>query len=516
MALAVVFRFLGAGLYVFLAGVIWGQRRTPPAGGVVLALLIAMGVWDMAWPASLHPLGWAAAALAGGCVILLMRVASRPFAITLGMLTAAWGLGLVAGIQSAPAAIASVAMGVYLAGAFYWKRTFGLVLTHRSLFAVALGIFSALYLAGVRLVSGLVEWSWALELALLFGAGLLWIPVYAWITRYLSRRNEMLAAFGKSMVDDASRILDLDGRMEFIAREVVHRFGAQRASLIYRDRRTAGGETGYPYRFPLRLENRELGLLLVDAGAHRFLNDEESLLRALAPQIAQSLEAGRLIEEKIGLERELARQENLAEMGRAAAAIAHEIKNPLSSIKTLVQLMGEDATVAGAHGDSLEFIGGEIDRLDRSLRQLLGFARAPLELTEQVDLSKLLQSLAAAMKPAIAAEVEPGLVLPHSNEELLRQVFLNLLLNAEQAARSKVTMRAGRVAGGIEVHIGDDGPGIPPELREKVFTPFFTTRQRGTGLGLAIVRNNIRRLGGEISLECPEAGGTVVKVRLSG
>jgi signal transduction histidine kinase len=515
MAVAAVFRFLAAGLYVFLAGVIFGQRRTRPAGGAMLILLAAMAVWNMAWPPVLAGAGWAAAMVAAGCTMQVLRFASLPFGVTLGILFTLWALGLAAGAQSTLAAVASTAMGVYLAGSFYWKQTFGLALTNRSLFAVGLGIFVALYLFAVRALAGLVEWSWALEMAVLFGAGLLWIPVYAWISRFLSRRTEMLAGFSTSLIEEASRILDLERRMEFIARQVSERTGAK-AMIVFAGRQAPEGDhDAFNSRFPLRVEDRDTGNLLVDTGARRFRNDEESLLRALAPQIAQSLEAARLMEEKIRLERELARQENLAEMGQAAAAIAHEIKNPLSSIKALVQVLGEDPAVAEGHGESLQHILNEIGRLDRSLRQLLGFARTPPERNETVDLSKLLWSLLAAVKAPVASEVESGLVLRNTSEDLLRQVFLNLLLNAAQAAKSKVWLKAVRREGGVTVTVRDDGPGIPEHLRERVFAPFFTTKQRGTGLGLTIVRNNLKALGGELSMECPDRGGTTMTVRFN-
>jgi C4-dicarboxylate-specific signal transduction histidine kinase len=111
--------------------------------------------------------------------------------------------------------------------------------------------------------------------------------------------------------------------------------------------------------------------------------------------------------------------------------------------------------------------------------------------------------------------VESGLVLRNTNEDLLRQVFLNLLLNAAQAAKSKVWLKAVRREGGVTVTVRDDGPGIPEHLRDRVFTPFFTTKQRGTGLGLAIVRNNLKALGGELSMECPDRGGTTMTVRFN-
>ena len=116
-------------------------------------------------------------------------------------------------------------------------------------------------------------------------------------------------------------------------------------------------------------------MLLLDTSPRIFLDEDEPILLGLASQISQSIETCRLIEEKIGLERSLAQQANLASLGKAAATIAHEVKNPLSSMKTLAQLMREDPEVEQRYAQDLNYMIGEIDRLNSSVVQLLSFAR---------------------------------------------------------------------------------------------------------------------------------------------
>jgi signal transduction histidine kinase len=129
------------------------------------------------------------------------------------------------------------------------------------------------------------------------------------------------------------------------------------------------------YLFILRFEKRPVGLLLVDSYPLADLGDVEDLLIALCGQIAGSLVNGRLLDAKLRLEREMARQERLAHLGRMAATMAHEVKNPLSSVKTLIQLMREDEKLQESHGQDLRLINEEIDRLNRTVSQLLSFAR---------------------------------------------------------------------------------------------------------------------------------------------
>jgi two-component system sensor histidine kinase HydH len=205
-----------------------------------------------------------------------------------------------------------------------------------------------------------------------------------------------------------------------------------------------------------------------------------------------------------------------------SATIAHEIKNPLSSVKTLAQLMREDGEVREKYDRDLGYMIGETDRLNRSLQQLLSFSRPSPEQVEEVDLSGLLELMAEMLARQYQAEqvrferaIAPGLALKHSNAEIVKQIFLNLLLNAAQCSEPGGSVRIEAVLdaqGKMRVAISDEGPGIPQSIRDKIFEPFFTTKQRGTGLGLAIVRKNIRHFGGEIEVESPIRDGRGTRV----
>jgi signal transduction histidine kinase len=276
-------------------------------------------------------------------------------------------------------------------------------------------------------------------------------------------------------------------------------------------------DSGFNYLFPLRYEDRLTGMLLADTAPRVFLDENETTLLGLSRQISLSIESCRLAESKIRLEKELLRQEHLATLGKVAATIAHEVKNPLSSIKTLAQLMREDPEVVARYDRDLDYMISETDRLNSCVQQLLTFARPLPGPGGEVALSELLEGAAgflaresAKQGVRIECRVAPDLKLARADRQTVQQVVLNLLLNAIQASPcgGLVQLEAVREeAGGIRLRISDDGPGIPAEIREKIFEPFFTTKQQGTGLGLAIVRKNIRQLGGEIELRTPLAGG---------
>ncbi len=131
-----------------------------------------------------------------------------------------------------------------------------------------------------------------------------------------------------------------------------------------------------------------MGLLLLDTTPRRFL-DDETILLGLCRQISHSIETCRLVEEKISLERALARQEHLATLGKVTVTIAHEVKNPLSSVKTLAQLMREDTEVNSRYARDLNYIVGEVDRLNLTVQQLLTFSRPAPQQREDVDVSRM-------------------------------------------------------------------------------------------------------------------------------
>ena len=483
--------------------------------------------------------------------------------------------GAAGGADSALLVWAAVAPAAWLAWFIYRYNVLELLISRRLVFALTLGLFFSLYLLLVRRVSDYVEDTFQvfgalIYLMLILAAAGIWLPLYGWINRFLSKRTQLYADFSKRLIEEAARILAVPQRIQYLAEQVGRTLELRRVALMTVDEPPVYGRWGaegarpntaedlrpllalarrhgvefvhrsgegpaeirellarlsFSYLFALMYEGRLTGLMLLDTSPRLFLDENEAILLGLSRQISESIETCRVIEEKIVLERTLVEQEHLASLGKVAATIAHEVKNPLSSIRTLVQLMGEDPQVQGRYARDLSYMLGEVDRLNRSVQQLLSFSRPFPESEMEADVSELVRSTAEVLARQCAADqirvehyVEPRLHLKHAAPEAVQQIVLNLALNAVQASgpggRVCLEGRAGP-EGQVEIAVTDEGPGISAELRERIFEPFFTTKQKGTGLGLAIVRKNVRHLRGEIQVESPVANGRGTRVKVT-
>ncbi|MGI9104947.1 MAG: sensor histidine kinase [Pyrinomonadaceae bacterium] len=281
-------------------------------------------------------------------------------------------------------------------------------------------------------------------------------------------------------------------------------------------------EHGFEMAQLLRRENKVLGLMLVDAAPDALSVDVRAVLEVLAGQVAIALEDYRLIEENVRLERQLAQGERLAALGQMAATVAHEVKNPLSAIKSIAQVMREDERLSAEYARDLDLIVGETDRLNRSVTQLLNFARhappaAPPahagELARAVV--ELFRAEAKGKNIQLEARLEAQHLLAGAQASAVRDALSNLLLNALQAtpAGGRVAVEVTVVDSELIFSVTDEGTGVPPELRQRIWEPFFTTKQRGTGLGLAIVRKRLEEAGGQTRL-APHTHGAGARFEL--
>lgn len=283
--------------------------------------------------------------------------------------------------------------------------------------------------------------------------------------------------------------------------------------------------------YALRREGELIGMMIVSSEPHTLTSEKRAILDVLAGQVAIELEAGRLVDEKVRLERELAHRERLATLGQMAATVAHEVKNPLSSIKSIAQVMREEPALADYDRD-LSLIVSEIDRLNRTVSQLLAFSRPsladsrPVALREMIDSTKaLLGNDARESDVRLSVEVGGDAVLTGAQASALREALSNLILNAIQAAGAAGEVKVeARVetgvnndggAGRLIISVTDTGPGIPSDAQHRVFEPFYTTKSRGTGLGLAIVQRRTTELGGAVELVSPVADNYGTRFRLT-
>ncbi len=217
----------------------------------------------------------------------------------------------------------------------------------------------------------------------------------------------------------------------------------------------------------------------------------------------------------------LREQAALARLGEMAAVVAHEVKNPLAGIRGSLQVIGGRMPGESRDRTVLRDIVDRLDSLNNIVDDLLVFARPREPKLAPVVLKDLLRGTAALLKkdPAHSTtqlDVADTDVVVRADAEQLQLVLVNLLLNAAQATHNQGAVRVvvSTAEGVCRIAIADNGPGIPEDVRERIFEPFFTTKHRGTGLGLPTAKRVIERHGGNIAIQCPLTGGTVVTVSL--
>ena len=224
---------------------------------------------------------------------------------------------------------------------------------------------------------------------------------------------------------------------------------------------------------------------------------------------------------RVEMEGQLREQASLAKLGEMAAVIAHEVKNPLAGIRGAIQVIATRIPREDASGPVLKEIVARIDALDQMMKDMLLFARPPVPKRTPTDLVPLVTTTVSLLSqdPAlrgINVEVEGGAPPVSADADMLRIVFQNLLINSAHAMQGKGRIRVAveTMDSTCEIAFIDAGPGIPADVREKIFTPFFTTKSRGSGLGLPTAKRLIEAHNGQIAVTCPAAGGTRVVIRL--
>ncbi|MBN1769856.1 MAG: HAMP domain-containing protein [Deltaproteobacteria bacterium] len=251
--------------------------------------------------------------------------------------------------------------------------------------------------------------------------------------------------------------------------------------------------------------------------------------RELEEQVA-SLE--RLNRELARAQEQVVRSAKLASVGRLAAGVAHEIGNPLTVMLGFFDVLATLEPMAPEAREHLRTMRQEAERVNRTIRDLLDYARANPEPVEALAVGEVIDGtvgLLAPQKPFRTIELQvtvPSDLPPvRANRDRLRQVLVNLLLNAADAIGpdrpGTVELRAGaaRLPDGkpaVRIRVTDNGPGIPPELLDAIFDPFVTTKSpgAGTGLGLSVCQGIVEGLGGTIEASSPEGGGATFELLL--
>ncbi|MCC6763933.1 MAG: hypothetical protein IT293_04640 [Deltaproteobacteria bacterium] len=287
--------------------------------------------------------------------------------------------------------------------------------------------------------------------------------------------------------------------------------------------------TGARLVVPIRCGTRPVGLLAAggrpDGRVYdaRAVGDAEVVAHHLA-LLAERAETAAVLDET---RRMVQRSTRLSTVGTLAAELAHEIRNPLVAVQTFLQILPERLDDPEVTIDLRAVALNELQRVARLLNELLGMARASVTSFAATDLELLVEQVVrllqvSARKKDVTLE-RRGDVLPvgAADASRLKQALVNLVLNAIQASPVGKTVwvetRAAAEAVDaphVEVVVRDQGPGVAPDLRERVFEPFVTTKENGTGLGLSVTRQIVTDHGGTIAIDSGPAGGAVFAVRI--
>jgi two-component system nitrogen regulation sensor histidine kinase GlnL len=354
-----------------------------------------------------------------------------------------------------------------------------------------------------------------------------------WMKRRRDLSEHILASLSDGVVvlDPACRVMIFNPAMEEMTGISSRRVtGAALATLLPKEspipeRVFTALETGHPFFAPDAEWSRWDGQPLPTSLTISTIVDKvgETLGAVLVVRDLRRLKA---------LEESQRPAERLTAFGVLAAAMAHEVKNPLLGIRGAAQLLREESTTDEAR-ESTEVIIREADRLNVLMEEMLDFARPhPLSRT-LVNLHEVLDSVIALEQPSctvrsvqIRQQYDPSLPEIWADRNHLTQAFLNLIRNAWEAMphgglltlmtrRSSEPTRVGPGGGPmLAIEVADEGVGIPAEIQQKLFTPFFTTKPKGSGLGLAISHRIIEEHGGRFVIKSTPGQGTTVRVYL--
>ncbi|GLI39890.1 PAS domain-containing protein [Geobacter hydrogenophilus] len=353
--------------------------------------------------------------------------------------------------------------------------------------------------------------------------------------------NEAFLATIIDSVGDGVIVIDLEGRVTLM--------NPAAEEIIAISRRQA---LGHPFAALLGSQEILLEMVAKTAATCMTISDNENIVirkaKQLTPVAATTFPLLRQNGEPIGtilmlrdltnireLEDAVRHADRLSTLGTLAAGLAHEIKNPLGGIKGAAQLLEMELPPESELRDNVRVVVREVDRVNRIVEELLALSSPrKLQLTK-VNLHKVLGDIVTLRKRATEGksvtfqqQFDPSIPPMLADEGLLTQLFLNLIKNAVEAVDERGTIRvASRVISDysmtqkgerrsrmVAIDICDDGPGIPKEQLEQLFTPFFTTKAKGTGLGLAICQKIVTEHRGMLKVESDPGTGTTFTVML--
>jgi signal transduction histidine kinase len=261
-------------------------------------------------------------------------------------------------------------------------------------------------------------------------------------------------------------------------------------------------------------------LITTTGGKERWVETTYSPIRTPAGELEFVVGIMRDVDERKRLEDQILQNRNLAMLGTLVSGIAHEIKNPLGVLMSAVEVVLNERRTKDQRLEAAGFIKEEVRRLDERMKYFLAFAKPKAMHQSETDVNAVLRKVAASYRslrnPRFRVETDLCDATPPipADPDLLHQVFLNLIINADQAMPSggRLMIHSENLPDAIRIRFVDQGPGIPEKNLHRLFEPFFTTKSDGTGLGLSIVHQIVTKHRGRISVRNNEpAAGNLPK-----
>jgi len=496
------------------------------ADGIIFAALLSVGVDYSIWKRSSN--------LIEGRFFKLLAAVSATIALLLAVRN---GFAVIPTLQGSGSETAIVVLGVLPGALFIYfalRHKFMEFGAQRNLvYALSASILALLYLALVRRVSGWLQPVLPPEATasiLLFVLIFLFEPLERVIGPVLHRRiSERMGRVQRLTVElqQEARQGNVGQLVAIAERRVREEFGIAevRISIPWNAAwlpLVSPGGLGHAIRVSLKKDGEEIGLLEATSTGSYLTGETSTALEFIGEQLPAMIDLCRLIEDKVRLERELAERERLALLGQMAASVSHNLRNPLSSMKTILQVQLEHPNLPLDVRHDCALVVGEIDRMGEKLKQLLNFAKPSVNGQSVAAVALARQTAALFARDAERRNLrlefdgpsEEILIL--ASEDAIGEVLANLIVNAIEAQPNGGRVRVGLMRNGehLELRVEDDGPGISQELRTRMFQPYFTTKATGTGLGLSIVARRVDEMGGTISCESPVREGKGTRFRM--
>ena len=444
--------------------------------------------------------------------------------LVLGAVGFGLGKGTPAGVYlNTLANLGSLLPSALLAYYIYRYRYLELIIKESLIVAVFAAVVLVIYLYGIRRIG---EWAGArfglragaIEAILILALTLIAAPLRGWLEKRFRALFERETALYRGVVgqiaSQAGKYRHLSELLAFIESQTATALSLGRVKIDLDGARVTP-DTASALVLPLVREGQPIGTMCIEGSSSALTTDVRAVLDVLAGQVAIAIEDCRLAEENARLERKVAEGQRLAALGQMAATVAHEVKNPLSAIKSIAQVMREDESLDEVHARDLNIIVGETDRLSQTVTQMLTFASreppaaAPAPAGDVVrKVVELLRADAGECEIKIEIDASANIELDGAKTAAVRDALSNLILNALQASPADSVVKIQCAADDKEIvfAVTDSGAGISNGLRERIWEPFFTTKQRGTGLGLAIVRKRMEEVGGSAQLASARNG----------